>query len=298
MFENKEIHLGIAPIVWSNDDMPALGGENTFEQCISEVALAGFEGTEVGGKFPTDPETLKNALDLRGIRIASQWFSSYLCSTPYEENEKEFIKTLDFLEKLGVNKVNVCELTHCLFSSEKSMFGKFKPVATDEEFEKLCTGLDKLGKIAKDRGFKLCYHHHMATVIQTVEETKRLMDNTNPDYVYLCYDTGHFTFSSEDAVEAAKLFANRIGHVHLKDIRPDKMKQAQEEGFRFRGAVLEGCFTIPGDGCVDFPRVFEVLDKSGYEGWLLVEAEQDPKLANPFEYAVKARKYIKQVTNL
>lgn len=298
MFENKEIHLGIAPIVWSNDDMPALGGENTFEQCISEVALAGFEGTEVGGKFPTDPETLKNALDLRGIRIASQWFSSYLCSTSYEENEKEFIKTLDFLEKLSVNKVNVCELTHCLFSSEKSMFGKFKPVATDEEFEKLCTGLDKLGKIAKDRGFKLCYHHHMATVIQTVEETKRLMDNTNRDYVYLCYDTGHFTFSSEDAVEAAKLFANRIGHVHLKDIRPDKMKQAQEEGFRFRGAVLEGCFTIPGDGCVDFPRVFEVLDKSGYEGWLLVEAEQDPKLANPFEYAVKARKYIKQVTNM
>lgn len=298
MFENKNISLGIAPIGWTNDDMPQLGGELTFEQCISEAALAGFKGTEVGGKFPTDPKILKKALDLRGLRIASQWFSSFLCSTPYEENEKAFISQLDFLEAVGSNRINVCELTRNLFADECSMFGDNKPIATDEEWAKLTDGLNKLGKIASERGFKLCFHHHMATVVQTIAETKRLMDNTDPKYVYLCFDTGHFTFSSEDAVKAAQMFADRIGHVHLKDIRPDMMKRAKDEGFKFRRAVLEGCFTIPGDGCVDFPNVFKELDKVGYEGWFVVEAEQDPAKANPFEYALMARDYIRKTAGV
>lgn len=298
MFEGRKMELGIAPIGWTNDDMPQLGGDISFEQCISEAALAGFSGTEVGGKFPTDPLVLKDMLDVRGLRIASQWFSSFLCETPYEENEAAFIKQLDFLAALGTNRVNVCELTRCLFASASSMFGENKPVATDREWERLCTGLNRLGKIARDRAFKLCFHHHMATVVQTFAETKRLMDGTNPDYVFLCFDTGHFTFSHEDAVAAAGEFAPRIAHVHLKDIRPDKMKQAYQDGFAFRKAVLEGCFTIPGDGCVDFPAVFAVLDASGYEGWLLVEAEQDPAKANPFLCAKRARQYIAKHTGL
>lgn len=298
MFENKKIKLGIAPIGWTNDDMPQLGGDLTFEQCISEAALAGFEGTEVGGKFPTDPVKLKKAMDLRNIGIASQWFSSFLCTTPYEENEKAFIKQLDFLEAVGANRINVCELSHNLFASEKSMFGENKPVANDKEWNLLCQGLNKLGNIAVDRGFKLCFHHHMATVVQTIEETKRLLDNTAAEYVYLCFDTGHFTFSSEDALEAVKMFASRIGHVHLKDIRPHKMEKAIKEGFKFRKAVLEGCFTIPGEGCVDYPAIFKVLDESNYQGWFVVEAEQDPAVANPFECAVNARKYIKEATGI
>ena len=265
---------------------------------VSEAALAGFQGTEVGGKFPTDPAVLNKALDLRGIKIASQWFSSFLCSTPYEENEKAFIEQLDFLEAVGASRINVCELTRCLFAEECSMFGDNKPIATDEEWDKLCDGLNKLGKIAADRGFKLCFHHHMATVVQTFEETKRLMDNTDPRYVYLCFDTGHFTFSKEDAVKAAKEFGPRIGHVHLKDIRPDMMEKAYAEGFKFRKAVLEGCFTIPGDGYVDYPGVFRALHDAHYEGWFIVEAEQDPAKANPLEYAKMAREYIKKTAGI
>lgn len=173
------------------------------------------------------------------------------------------------------------------------MFGSSKPSADEKEWEKLCTGLNRLGKIATERGFKLCYHHHMATVVQTFEETKRLMEDTDPRYVYLCFDTGHFTFSKEDPVRAAREFGPRIGHVHLKDIRPDKMEQAYKEGFPFRKAVLEGCFTIPGDGCVDFPGVFGELQKAHYEGWFIVEAEQDPAKANPFACAKSAREYIR-----
>lgn len=298
MFENKKIRLGIAPIGWTNDDMPELGKENSYEQCISEAALAGFTGTEVGGRFPTDPIILKKSLELRGLKIASQWFSSFLCTTPYEENEDAFIKQLDFLELLGANRINVCELSYNLFAEECSMFGDKKPVATDEEWQRLTEGLNKLGKIATERGFKLCFHHHMATVVQTIEETKRLLDHTNPEDVYLCYDTGHFTFSSEDAVEAARLFGPRIGHVHLKDIRRERMETAIAERYKFRKAVFEGCFTVPGDGFVDFMGVFMALDESGYEGWFLVEAEQNPTLANPFEYALKARHYIKKMTGL
>ena len=292
MFKGKQILLGIAPIGWTNDDMPQLGGENTFEQCISEAALAGFQGTEVGGKYPTDPAKLKKAMDFRDLKIASQWFSSFLCEKSYEENEAAFIKQLDFLEAVGANRINVCELTRCLFASKESMFGSAKPKATDSEWRKLSSGLDKLGAIASKRGFKLCFHHHMATVVQTVAETRRLMETTNPKYVYLCFDTGHFTFAGEDAVAACREFAPRIGHVHLKDIRKDKMDRAVKEDFYFRQAVLENCFTVPGDGCVDYPSIFKILDDEGYEGWLLVEAEQDPAKSNPFEYALKARNYI------
>ncbi len=296
MFNN--VKLGIAPIGWTNDDMPQLGGELTFEQMISEAALAGFQGTEVGGKFPTDPAALNRALDLRGIKIASQWFSAFLCSRPYEENEKEFLKQLEFLESVGASRINVCELTRNLFAEECSMFGKNKPCASDEEWDKLCSGLNRLGKLAKDRGFKLCFHHHMGTVVQTFEETKRLLDNTDPESVYLCFDTGHFTFAGEDVVKASKAFGARIGHVHLKDIRPEKMEEAYREGYKFRRAVVEGCFTVPGDGCVDFPRVFQVLKEAHYEGWFIVEAEQDPSLANPFEYALKARDYIRKTASI
>ena len=138
----------------------------------------------------------------------------------------------------------------------------------------------------------------MATVVQTFEETKRLMDHTDPRYVWLCFDTGHFTFSKEDAVTAARAFGPRIGHVHLKDIRPEMMTRAYQEGFKFRKAVLEGCFTIPGDGCVDYPGVFATLRDAHYEGWFIVEAEQDPARANPLEYALKAREYIRKTAKI
>ena len=296
MFNN--VKLGIAPIGWTNDDMPQLGGELTFEQMVSEAALAGFQGTEVGGKFPTDPAVLNKALDLRGIKIASQWFSSFLCSTPYEENEKAFIEQLDFLEAVGASRINVCELTRCLFAEECSMFGDNKPIATDEEWDKLCDGLNKLGKIAADRGFKLCFHHHMATVVQTFEETKRLMDNTDPRYVYLCFDTGHFTFAGEDPLAMLKKYVDRVGHVHLKDMRLPVVEEARKNDWSFLQAVRNGAFTVPGDGDVDFDPVFKVLADAGYQGWLLVEAEQDPAKANPLEYAMKARKYILEHTGL
>ena len=287
MFNN--VKLGIAPIGWTNDDMPQLGGELTFEQMVSEAALAGFQGTEVGGKFPTDPAVLNKALDLRGIKIASQWFSSFLCSTPYEENEKAFIEQLDFLEAVGASRINVCELTRCLFAEECSMFGDNKPVATDEEWDKLCDGLNKLGKIAADRGFKLCFHHHMATVVQTFEETKRLMDNTDPRYVSFCIDTAHTTLAGMSPVELIKKVGPRLAYMHLKDVDTYALKTAE-------GADKMGTFRALGHGTIDFPAVKAALEEIGYDGILCVELDR-PEVGN-FHSAEVSRIYIRDVLDI
>lgn len=299
MFDKEKVFLGIAPIGWCNDDMPELGGESTFRQIISEMALAGFTGSEIGNKYPSDPAELKKEFDLRGMRIASRWFSSFLVDKPYEETEREFVRELDFLAAVGANRINVSEQSRSIQGqTETPILAGMKPVLTEAEWARFTQGLDRLGKIARERGFKLCFHHHMGTVIQSAEETDRMMASTNPDYVFLCYDTGHFTFAGEDPLAMLKKYADRVGHVHLKDMRLNVVRKARAEGWSFLKAVREGAFTVPGDGDVDFDPILSLLSKAGYEGWLLVEAEQDPAKANPLEYAQKARSFIREHAKL
>ena len=299
MFNKEKVHLGMAPIGWCNDDMPELGAENTFRQTVSEMALAGFTGTEIGNKYPTDPKELKWELDLRGMRVASRWFSSFLLTRSFEEVAADFEKNLAFLAAVGANRINVSEQSHSIQGqTDTPVLGNAKYVMNDEEWDCFCGGLDKLGEIANKHGFKLCFHHHMGTVVQTAEETDRMMAGTAPDKVFLCYDTGHFTFAGEDPLAMLRKYAKRVGHVHLKDMRRQVVDQVAPKGWSFLKAVREGAFTVPGDGCVAFDPMFELLSQSGYEGWLLVEAEQDPALANPLEYAIKARKFIREHTGL
>lgn len=299
MFNKEKVHLGIAPIGWCNDDMPELGAENTFRQTVSEMALAGFTGTEIGNKYPKDVKELKWELDLRGMCIASRWFSSFLLTKPFEEVAADFEQNLEFLAALGARRINVSEQSHSIQGQmETPVLGGAKYVMNDAEWAQFCQGLDKLGEIAGKRGFKLCFHHHMGTVVQTAEETDRMMASTSPDKVFLCYDTGHFTFAGEDPLAMLRKYADRVGHVHLKDMRRDVVDRVKPEGMSFLKAVRAGAFTVPGDGNVAFDPVFDLLGRSGYEGWLLVEAEQDPAKANPLEYAIKARNYIRGHTGL
>lgn len=292
----KNIQLGIAPIGWSNDDMPDLGKENTFEQCISEAALSGYEGTEIGGKFPASVNKLKKHLVVRNLKVASKWFGSYLCTQKYGEVEKEFEKELKILKELGSKRINVCEMSYCLFDTEKSMFSE-KAYLTDDEWNKLTDGLNKLGALANQYDISLCYHHHMATVIESIDQTKRLLDSTDSDKVSLCYDTGHFAFAGEDPLKAAELFKDRTKHIHLKDIRKNKMDQAMKDNFWFRKAVLENCFTIPGDGFINFKDILQEFSDNNYEGWVVVEAEQDPQTHNPFKVAKRSYKYVTNIIN-
>ncbi len=297
MLDKNKVKLGIAPIAWTNDDMPDLGAENTFEQCISEMALAGFTGCEVGNKYPRDTAVLKKALELRGMQICNAWFSSFLTTKPYEEVEKDFIEHITFLKEMGAKVVGMSEQGHSIQGTDKPIF-EAKYVMNDEEWDTLCTGINKLGKVAKDMGIKLCFHHHMGTVVQTEEEIDRLMANTDPELFGLLFDCGHLAYCGEDYMSVLNKYADRIRHVHLKDIRPEKVEQVKREHLSFLQGVRLGTFTVPGDGVIDFKPIFDVLEKTGYEGYVLVEAEQDPAIANPLEYAIKARKYIAEKAGL
>lgn len=298
MFSGNRVKLGIAPIAWTNDDMPELGGENTFEQCISEMALAGFTGSEVGNKYPRDTAVLKEALELRNIQIASAWFSSFVATKPFEETEIEFIKHRDFLHEMGAKVIVVSEQSHSIQGKMDVPVFKDKPYFTDEEWENLARGLEKLGKLAAEKDMKIVYHHHMGTGVQTLEEIDRLMEMTDPNLVYLLFDSGHLTFSGENPEVILKKYIDRIKHVHLKDVREDILNKVKNEDLSFLQAVKLGAFTVPGDGMIDFEPLFKILGENNYQGWFIVEAEQDPALANPLEYAIKARQYIKEKTGL
>ena len=293
--------MGIAPIGWTNDDLPELGGEIPFEQCVSEMALAGFVGCEVGNKYPRDTTILKKALDLRGLQICNQWFSYELTTKSLEENRKDFEQLLDFLEAMGAKVIGGGEVGNsCQGQLDVPVFEGKGMLHTDADWRLFCFKLNELGKIAADRGFKLAFHHHMGTCIQSLAETLRMLEETDPRYVHLNYDCGHFYFAGEDPVEALQKTINRVAHVHLKDIRPVILDSVKKEGLSFLEAVRSGVFTVPGDpeGCIDFPPIFELLEKSQYEGWLVVEAEQDPALANPLTYAKMARQFIREQTGL
>lgn len=297
MLDKNKVKLGIAPIAWTNDDMPDLGAENTFEQCVSEMALAGFTGCEVGNKYPRDTKVLKKALELRGMQICNAWFSAFLTTKPYEEVEKDFIEHITFLKEMGAKVVGISEQGHSIQGTDKPIF-EAKYVMNDEEWDRLCTGINKLGKVVKDMGIKLCFHHHMGTVVQTEAEIDRLMANTDPELFGLLFDCGHLAYCGEDYMSVLNKYADRIRHVHLKDIRPEKVEQVKREHLSFLQGVRLGTFTVPGDGAIDFKPIFDVLEKTGYEGYVLVEAEQDPAIANPLEYAIKARKYIAEKAGL
>lgn len=299
MFDKNKVKLGIAPIAWTNDDMPDLGKENTFEQCVSEMALAGFTGSEVGNKYPKDPEVLKKALELRGVEICNQWFSSFLITKPFEEVEKEFRAQLTFLKAMGAKVIGASEQSHSVQGQMDTPVFGHKYEMNDEEWDTFCTDMNKLGKIAKEEyGIALTFHHHMGTVVQSLAEVDRMMENTDPEYVSLLFDTGHFTYCGEDPLEVVKKYVHRIKHVHLKDIRPEVVEQVKKENMSFLAGVRAGAFTIPGDGCINYDPIFKVLEDAGYEGYMVVEAEQDPAKANPLEYAIRARKFIAEKTGL
>lgn len=299
MLNKEKIQLGIAPIAWTNDDLPELGKENTFEQCISEMALAGYTGSEVGNKYPKDVKALKEKLDIRGLTICNAWFSTFFAIGKEKETIEEFIKHRDFLYELGAKVIGCSEQSHSIQGLEKAIFEE-KPSFTKEEWERIFEGYNRLAQLAEEKGMKVCLHHHMGTGIQTPEEVKNFMEGTKEN-VYLLFDSGHIYYSenSQEATEnLLKTYIDKIVHIHLKDVRKEVVEQIRQEKGSFLQGVKRGTFTVPGDGCIDFKPLFQIIEQSNYAGYMVVEAEQDPAVANPFEYAVKARKFIKEMTGL
>lgn len=286
----ENIQWGIAPIGWRNDDIPEIGKNNTLSHLLSDIVVAGFEGTEVGGFFP-DTETLNKELALRDLKIAGKWFSSFIIQDGIDKASEAFHEHCQYLQAVHADVAVVSEQTYSIQGLSNNIFAE-KPNFTDEEWNLLTEGLNTLGEIANSYDLKLVYHHHLGTGVQTLEEVDRLMENTDANLVHLLYDTGHIYASDKEYIPLLKKHMDRIKHVHFKDIRDDVMKTSEEKGISFQSAFLAGMFTVPGDGCIDFKEVFDILLEHNYEGWIVVEAEQDPEKAHPLEYALMARKYI------
>jgi inosose dehydratase len=275
------IRIGANPIGWSNDDMQEIGGWIPLEQCLNEAKAAGFEGMEMGNKFPRTATKLKPILDAHGLVLVGGWYSTFLLE---HDAETEFSKSAEhrkLLKAMGTNVFIVAECTNTIHGNKKAPLST-RPVMTGAQWKTFNSRLTKFAELLKADGFKLAYHHHMGTVVQTPAEIDRLMQGTG-EAVNLLLDTGHAKWGGDDPVRLAKVYKKRISHVHCKDVRLAVKAEADKHDWSFLDSVLAGVYTVPGDGSIDYVSVFKEL--KGYSGWAVVEAEQDPEKAPPAKYA-------------
>jgi len=284
------VKLGIAPIAWSNDDMPELGGETSLEQCLDEASQAGFIGIESGGKFPKTSKELLPKLNNYNLNLCSGWYGGNLRQNSTNE-EKQLIRgQLDLFKDCNAPCIVFAEVSGSIQGDPNRKLST-RPQMDNEEWDSFCNKLSEMGKFLEGEGMPLAYHHHMGTVIETHEDTIRLLENTD-DSVKLTLDTGHMLFAQGNSKKILEDFSSRIIHIHCKDIRKNVLDNSLENDLSFRGAFLDGAFTVPGDGCIDYKPLFDILKVKNYSGWLVVEAEQDPAKANPFKYAKIGYNYL------
>ncbi|MCJ9751234.1 myo-inosose-2 dehydratase [Neorhizobium sp. BETTINA12A] len=278
------ILYGTNPIAWSNDDDRSLGAHISLDQCLDETAKIGFDGIEKGHKFPQEPAALKAVLEPRGLRYVSGWHSLNLLVNSVEDEKRAMQPALDLLKAMGSKVIIVCETSNAIHGDDGKAVND-RPKLPDSEWKSFGAGVEALAEFAAEQGISLVYHHHMGTIIESEAEIDRLMANTGP-HAKLLLDTGHCLFGGGNPERAASNHMARVGHIHAKNVRPDVAAQVRNEGLSFLEGVRRGVFTVPGDkeGGVSFPPVLKVAADHGYEGWLVIEAEQDPDVRNPFEY--------------
>jgi inosose dehydratase len=271
------VRIGINPLTWTIDDLPEVGGETSLETCLAEARAAGYEGVELGCKFPRTVPELRAALAPHGLALVSGWYSASLLLRDAGEEFEAMRAHRELLAALGSEVVVVAETTRCIHGERRTRLSQ-RPVLAPNDWPRFAARLAELGARLRDSGLRLAYHHHMGTVVQTEEEVDRLMDGCG-DEVGLLLDTGHLTFAGGDPAQVSGRHAARIAHLHCKDVRRFVLERSLNRDSSFLDAVLDGVFTVPGDGCVDFPATLAPLARAGYRGWLVVEAEQDPAVA-------------------
>ena len=289
------ILYGTNPIAWSNDDDQTLGAETSLEQCLDECAAIGFDGIEKGHKFPTRVEGLRAELDPRGLRLISGWHSTNLLVNDVETEKAAMQPFLDLLKGMGSTVIIVCETSNAIHGDD-GLAVNDRPHLKDADWLAFGAGIEALAEYAAAQGITLVYHHHMGTVVEAEWEIDRLMHETGP-HTRLLLDTGHCFFGGGDPVRLAKKHMARVAHIHAKNVRPDIMGQVREQGLSFLEGVRRGVFTVPGDaeGCVDFAGVLGVAAAHGYEGWLVIEAEQDPEVRPALQYQTMGLAALKAV---
>lgn len=278
-----KVRIGINPITWTNDDFPELGGDTPLEVCLSETKQAGYSGTELGGKFPRKSAELKPIMERYGLAVISGWYDGR-CDEKSVEAEMEAITPhLQLLKDMGSKYVVYADTSRGRLGAIWDPISK-RPSLQPDEWPLYGNKLTALAERMAEFGMRMAFHHHMGTIVETDAEIDLLMKHTG-EAVGLLYDTGHSSFSGGDPLQLVKKHVKRIVHVHCKDPRKAILEQARAEDMSFMDAVLAGIFTVPGDGSIDYLPILRVLADANYSGWLVVEAEQDPRKANPLTYA-------------
>lgn len=282
------IRIGANPIGWSNDDLQHIGGATPLETCLAEAREAGFEGMELGHKFPREAAALKAALAPYGMACISGWYSAELLRRDAAEELRHLRPHIDLLKAMGSNVLVFAETSNAIHGNRAVPLSR-RPRLGAGEWTQWGARLTAVAEATLQEGVRLVYHHHMGTIVEDAEDISALMAHTG-EAVHLLLDTGHATWGGADPAELARTYRHRISHVHAKDVRRDVMERARREDWSFLDAILGpgaelGVYTVPGDGMVDYEAVFRALP--GYSGWVVVEAEQDPEKAHPLTYAKK-----------
>jgi inosose dehydratase len=277
--------LGVAPIAWSNDDLPELGGDTTLETCLKESREAGFSGVETGGKFPRSAAELRPRLEAHGLALASGWYSGTVLDAPDDlaEERDKVAAQLALFRSLGAACLAYGETAGTVQNRRDAPLATRRRLSEDE-IRAYSRRLTRFAEHCADAGVRLAFHHHMATAIETERDLDLLMRHTGAA-VGLLFDAGHMRFAGGDVLRVIDTHGRRIIHVHAKDVRGPVIAALDRGRQSFLDAVLAGAFTVPGDGTIDFTAVVQHLADVGYEGWFVVEAEQDPAKAPPAQYA-------------
>jgi inosose dehydratase len=282
----------MSPISWTNDDLPQLGGDTSLETCLRETREAGYSGTELGGKFPKDRDSLAKVLADHDLKLVSGWYSGLLLNNDLI-NELERVKPqLELYASLDAPVLVYGETYESVQNRQQEPLIN-KPVLPESEFSAYGERLTGLAEYCAGQGVALTFHHHMGTGVETESELDLTMASTG-DAVGLLIDTGHLVMAGGDILAVIERYGHRVNHVHAKDIRAEVLKTVNREKDSFLDCVLRGVFTVPGDGMIDYHAVMQALADKKYEGWVIVEAEQDPVKADPYEYACIGYAALKQ----
>ncbi len=287
------VKIGINPISWSNDDLPSLGGETSLHTALTEGRKIGYQGFELGNKFPREPAALRKVLGEHGLELVSGWYSGRLARRSVEEEIEAVGPHLKLLADNGAKVMVYGEVADSIQGSPQPLY-KRPRFFTAEQWDRYAERLTRFARHTLAHGVRVAYHHHMGAYVEAPADVDELMRRVGPE-VGLLYDTGHMTFAGGDAVAMLAKHVHRVCHVHCKDVRPDVIRLARNNNWSFLESVINGAFTVPGDGVVDFPAVMRILRDNGYAGWLVVEAEQDPVVAPSYAYADKGFRTLKQL---
>ena len=287
------VKIGISPICWQNDDLPDLTAAYTMDQALSEARQIGYTGVERGQRMPADTEGLRAYLDAAGLRLCGGWCSGATLVNDHAQEVEAVTPQVDQFIALGSPCIVYAECSNTVQGKRLTPVSA-RPRLSPDEIRAYGARLGDLAKWMADRGMPMAYHHHMGTIIEAEEDIDRLMEAT-PDEVGLCFDTGHLAFAGGDVMATLDRWAHRVRHVHFKDIRPEVVAAVKAGDKSFLDAVIDGAFTVPGDGGIDFQAVADRLKAMDYDGWIVVEAEQDPAKAPPYEYSEKGYHHILQV---